>query len=104
MNEETLKQDSDNSLYSTKDFNESEKIIFNKGAMFGAKWQAQRIYSDEEEVIKLLQDIVNEIEVRKQNIISNSGKMQIHLLEGGCMAFESSQDVVIELFKQFKKK
>jgi len=30
--------------------------------------------------------------------------MTTHLLEGGCMAFESSQDVVKELFKQFKKK
>ena len=64
--------------------------------------EQERNYS-EEEVFKLVQDIVNEIEVRKQNIISNSEKMEIHLLEGGCMAFESSQDVVKEWFNKHKK-
>jgi len=69
----------------------------------GAKWQAKRMYS-EEEVFNFAQNIITEIETRKQNIISNSKNMTTHLLEGGCMAFESSQDVVKELFKQFKKK
>lgn len=58
----------------------------------------------EEEVTILLQNIINEIEIRKQNIISKSEKMSVHLLEGGCMAFESSQDVVKEQVEQFKKK
>lgn len=63
----------------------------------------QQGYS-EEEVTILLQNIINEIEIRKQNIISKSETMSVHLLEGGCMAFESSQDVVKEQFKQFKNK
>lgn len=69
----------------------------------GAKWQKDRMYS-EEDVLNFIQDIINEIETRKQNIISNAQNMTVHLLEGGCMAFESSQDVVKEKFEQFKKK
>ena len=63
----------------------------------------QQGYS-EEEVTILLQNIINEIEIRKQNIISKSETISVHLLEGGCMAFESSQDVVKEQVKQFKNK
>lgn len=69
----------------------------------GAKWQAERMYS-EEDIKQLFKCIILEIEIRKQNIISNSEKMTTHLLEGGCIAFESSQDVIKEQFEQFKKK
>jgi hypothetical protein len=68
-----------------------------------AKWQQERSYS-EEEVTILRQNIINEIEIRKQNIISKSETMSVHLLEGGCMAFESSQDVVKAQFNKFKNK
>jgi hypothetical protein len=78
-------------------------ITFEDYIKFGANWQAQRTYS-EEEVLTFLNAMISEIEIRKQNIISNSGKMEVHLLEGGCIAFESSQDVIKETFEQFKKK
>ena len=72
----------------------------------GAKWQQEQsknLYS-EEEIKQLFESMISEIEFRKQNIILNSEKMTPHLLEGGCMAFESSQDVIKEKFEQFKKK
>jgi len=69
----------------------------------GANYEAEIRYS-EEEVLTFLNAMISEIEIRKQNIISNSDKMEVHLLEGGCIAFESSQDVIKETFEQFKKK
>jgi hypothetical protein len=80
-----------------------QKPKFINGFIKGAKWQAERMYS-EEEVKQLVKDITNEIEIRKQNIISKSETMTTHLLEGGCIAFESSQDVVKKLFEQFRHK
>ena len=65
--------------------------------------EAEIRYS-EEEVLTFLNAMISEIEIRKQNIISNSDKMEVHLLEGGCIAFDSSQDVIKETFEQFKKK
>jgi hypothetical protein len=72
----------------------------------GAKWQQEQYKNrfSKEEVTILLQNIIYEIEIRKQNIIYKSETMSVHLLEGGCMAFESSQDVVKEQVKQFKNK
>ena len=72
----------------------------------GAKWQKEQnknLYS-EEEIKQLFESMISEIEFRKQNIILNSEIMTPHLLEGGCMAFESSQDVIKEKFEKFKKK
>ena len=72
----------------------------------GAKWhqeQNKNLYS-EEEIKQLFESMISEIEFRKQNIILNSEIMTPHLLEGGCIAFESSQDVIKEKFEQFKKK
>lgn len=69
----------------------------------GFKKASERSYS-EEEVKILLVNIINEIEIRKQGIISKSETMPVHLLEGGCMAFESSIDVIKESFEEFKNK
>lgn len=76
---------------------------FHQGFILGAKWEAERMYS-EEDIKQLFESIISEIERRKQNIISNSEIMTPHLLKGGCMAFESSHDVIKEQFEQFKKK
>ena len=69
----------------------------------GAKWQAERSYSDEE-VKSFLNSIISEINSRRENIITNQDKMPVHLLEGGLMAFEASIDAIKEMFEQFKKK
>ena len=83
---------------------QSELLL--KGAKLGSEWQQEQnknLYS-EEEIKQLFESMISEIEFRKQNIILSSEKMTPHLLEGGCMAFESSQDVIKEKFEQFKKK
>jgi hypothetical protein len=98
-NKETLEEAAHNHQKGNYDWQNEKRLSF----IAGAEWQSERMYS-EEEVNQLIIEILSEIETRKQNIISNSEKMEIHLLEGGCMAFESSQDVVKEWFKQFKKK
>ena len=78
-------------------------LIVRKSIEKGAKWQQERMYN-EEEVESFLNNIISEIKVRKENIEKNQDKMPIHLLEGGLMAFESSIDVIKDLFEQFKKK
>ena len=74
------------------------------GFIFGAVRERvlNKNYS-EEEILKLINLILSEIEIRKNNIISNKDKMTTDLLEGGCIAFESSQDVIKKQFKLFKK-
>ena len=74
--------------------------------ILGVKWQQEQIKNmyNEEEIKQLFESMISEIEFRKQNIILSSEKMTPHLLEGGCMAFESSHDVIKEKFEQFKKK
>jgi len=103
--EDTAKKFTENLYYKVGDADEfnGEPLAVYDAFIAGAKWQAQRMYS-EEEVLTFLNAMISEIEIRKQNIISNSGKMEVHLLEGGCIAFESSQDVIKETFEQFKKK
>lgn len=101
-NKETLEEFTENYLnkfYSNYAFKDLLKPLL----IDGAKWQAERMYS-EEDIKQLFKSIISEIEIRKQNIISNSKNITTHLLEGGCIAFESSQDIIKEQFEQFKKK
>ena len=81
-------------------------LIVRKSIEKGAKWQQEQDKNkySEEEVESFLNNIISEIKVRKENIEKNQDKMPIHLLEGGLMAFESSIDVIKDLFEQFKKK
>lgn len=97
--EEAAKQYAENEIKNRG--TDNDKLICSIDFIAGASWQAKRMYS-EEEVSVFVNAMISEIEIRKQNIMSNSDKMEVHLLEGGCMAFESSQDVIIECFKQFK--
>lgn len=78
-------------------------LIVRKSIEKGAKWQAERMYS-EEEVKSFLNSIISEIGLRKENIERNQDSMLIHLLEGGCMAFDSSIDIIKESFEKFKNK
>jgi cell division septum initiation protein DivIVA len=63
----------------------------------------QQGYS-EEEVKSFINSIISEIGLRKENIEKNQDKMPTHLLEGGCMAFDSSIDAIKESFEKFKNK
>lgn len=75
---------------------------FREGFIDGYNHAKQTLYT-EDEVINLIKEISSEIEIRKQNIISNSKKISQDMLEGGCMAFESSQNTVKEWFNKHKK-
>jgi hypothetical protein len=83
-----------------------DKEDFKEASLEIAKWQQEQSKNkySEEEVEQLVIHMINQIEVRIQKIISNSELMTSGMWEGGCMAFESSQDVIKESFNQFKKK
>ena len=49
MKQETLEEVADNSLYSMEYLNESERVVFKKGCVYGAKRQQERSYSDMQE-------------------------------------------------------
>lgn len=85
------------------DFLFGEKVVKTTTIKEKTIQTSKRMYS-EEDIKQLFESIISEIEIRKQNIISNSENMTTHLLEGGCIAFESSQDIIKEQFEQFKKK
>ena len=78
--QETLEEVAENSLYSQEYLNKEERIIFKKGCVYGAKWQAERMYS-EEEVEQICIGMVNWAIDNIDNINAQSGKKFDKIIE-----------------------